>query len=882
MSIAPFDTAFAHSVVDGKYMRPHGETHWNQTADRATHFPMEALAQRTGKNYDWATEEIQSLIRARYFMPGGRYLYASGNAFHQVQNCLLLSCEDSREGWADLGWKAEMALLTGAGIGVYWGDVRANGSPVGRTGGVASGPIPKAVATNEQGRAAIQGGSRRAAIWGGLLWSHGDIFDWITAKDWPPYLKQAKLADPSTPAPLDMTNISVCLDDEFFQAFENPEFKSFWMPDSAPDGGAWHNWAQRVYWTTVDHMTQTGEPGFSVDLGDQRDEKLRNACVPGDTRILTDKGYVEIQDVVGNSVNVWNGSAWSPVVPKETGRDRELVTVLLSDGSELTCTTNHAWVLADGSRPMASELEVDDALIRAEYPVVDYGKLPEVDAYTQGFYEGDGVKNRHLIYVYKPKEAVLDRLDLANVASEWSYGRKRARPSKVLPKGFVPFHWSLAGRLEWLAGFLDADGCAVQRGGIQIGNISPELLRDVKLLLTTLGAASKVRFAQGDRTTLMPDGNGGLAPFECSAIERLLIPASSVKRLVDAGMRCSRLDLSGATGDIRINSKFVRVVDVIPAGIAERVYCFTEPEENMGVFEGTLTGQCCEIVTADDSDICNLGGLVLPRFNTPGEFEKAVRLGVLYLTAGTVYSDVPYARVAEIREKNRRLGLDLLGIHEFCLMNGVEYGSDQSFEVLEPYMKVYDRAMEFAHDWQDSAGLSRSVAVTSGAPTGTRAIAAETTTGWEPVTAVAYKRTVIASQALRADERVEHYVVDPTVARLVAQGHIKAGDPVEDSYSLAENYERRFQMQKYAQSHIDQAVSMTINLPHVMTSAAERRQFGETLYHYLPSLRGITVYPNGAIAGQPITPVPLEEALSAQNIILEESEDKCASGVCGI
>src|SRR4051812_43704862 len=149
-------------------MAPHGETHWFQTADRAVHHPMQALRDRTDKLYAEETYALRELVRERKLLPGGRYLYASGNKFHQTQNCLLLACEDTREGWADTAWKAEMSLLTGAGIGVYWGLVRGLGSIVGRTGGTASGPIPKAIATNEQGRAAVQGGDRRSAIWGGL------------------------------------------------------------------------------------------------------------------------------------------------------------------------------------------------------------------------------------------------------------------------------------------------------------------------------------------------------------------------------------------------------------------------------------------------------------------------------------------------------------------------------------------------------------------------------------------------------------------------------------------------------------------------------------------------------------------------------------------
>lgn len=49
------------------------------------------------------------------------------------------------------------------------------------------------------------------------------------------------------PAPLDSTNISIILDDEFFVAFDNAEHPK-------------HAWAQEVYWKTVKRMCKTGEP----------------------------------------------------------------------------------------------------------------------------------------------------------------------------------------------------------------------------------------------------------------------------------------------------------------------------------------------------------------------------------------------------------------------------------------------------------------------------------------------------------------------------------------------------------------------------------------------------------------------------------------------
>jgi ribonucleoside-diphosphate reductase alpha chain len=557
LSHAPFNTAFAHSVVDAKYLKPHGERHWNDLSLRVATKVPEALAGATkARWHDVGLLQAKSyeLIHHRMFMPGGRYMANVGNEYHQVQNCLLLDVEDTREGWAELSYKTFMALMTGAGIGVYYGKLREHGAPIKRTGGAATGPVPLAVAINEQARAAVQGGNRRSAIWAGLLWSHPDIFTFIDAKKYPDWLREQKAKDFNTPAPLDMTNISVCLDDDFFAAYGDPRHPS-------------HEHAHLVYWRAVESMVTTGEPGFSVDLGEKREEKLRNACT--------------------------------------------------------------------------------------------------------------------------------------------------------------------------------------------------------------------------------------------------------------------------------------------------------------------------EIVSADDSDICNLGGLVLSRFNDPKVFGNAVRTGAEFLAAGTVYSDVPYAKVAEIREKNRRLGLDLLGVHEFLLQRGLKYGTDDAFEALEPFMREYDRALEYAIDFEDKLGISRSIAATSGAPTGTRGIAAETTTGWEPITYAACKRGVITAGAKGGDTKAYTYMVDPTLKRLLDQGIIAPDAEVEDSATLAYDYERRFKMQAYAQSHTDQAISMTINLPYVMTDPADQRAFGDTLIEYLPSFRGVTVYPDGAIPGQPIISVPLEEALAQEGLVVEETEEKCATGVCG-
>src|SRR5690606_18891281 len=84
----------AEAVYRQKYSLDGKET-WADTAKRVVDNVMRPYLPELAD----ATEK---LIRDRKFIPGGRYLYASGRRMNQVNNCLLLRAEDSREGWASV------------------------------------------------------------------------------------------------------------------------------------------------------------------------------------------------------------------------------------------------------------------------------------------------------------------------------------------------------------------------------------------------------------------------------------------------------------------------------------------------------------------------------------------------------------------------------------------------------------------------------------------------------------------------------------------------------------------------------------------------------------------------------------------------------------
>jgi ribonucleoside-diphosphate reductase alpha chain len=291
----------------------------------------------------------------------------------------------------------------------------------------------------------------------------------------------------------------------------------------------------------------------------------------------------------------------------------------------------------------------------------------------------------------------------------------------------------------------------------------------------------------------------------------------------------------------------------------------------------TLRNACTEVTSETDSDICNLGSINMARIDSLEEMQRVVELGTMFLLAGTLYSDVPYAKVDEVRTQNRRLGLGLMGLHEWLLTRDLTYAPDPE---LEKYLKVYATSTEIAGSYADDWGISRPVKTRAIAPTGTIGIMAETTTGIEPVFCTAYKRRYAKGSVWNYQ-----YVIDPTAKRLIDSG--VSPDKIEDAYTLAENVEARVAFQAWLQGFVDHSISSTINLPMWGTELNNDslvQGFGKMLIRYLPQLRGITVYPDGARGGQPLNPVKYATAIKHIGEVFVEAADICditKGGSCG-
>jgi ribonucleoside-diphosphate reductase alpha chain len=156
----------------------------------------------------------------------------------------------------------------------------------------------------------------------------------------------------------------------------------------------------------------------------------------------------------------------------------------------------------------------------------------------------------------------------------------------------------------------------------------------------------------------------------------------------------------------------------------------------------------------------------------------------------------------------------------------------------------------------------RNAQLTSVAPTGTISLIAGTTSGIEPMFAIAYARNVLNRQLIELNPLFERTVrglglyTDQLVADIAATGHVRDNPAVPPdvraafptALDLAPEWHLR--MQAAVQRHVDAAVSKTINLPASATVEDVRDVF---LAAWRARVKGITVYRYGSRPDQVLT-----------------------------
>ena len=247
----------------------------------------------------------------------------------------------------------------------------------------------------------------------------------------------------------------------------------------------------------------------------------------------------------------------------------------------------------------------------------------------------------------------------------------------------------------------------------------------------------------------------------------------------------------------------------------------------------------------------------------------------------------PLPEIAAATRATRKIGLGVMGYAECLIRLGVPYDSDDAVAWADRLMAfIAGEARQASRALAEERGVfphwSRSIFAASGerlrnatslsiAPTGTISLIAGTSSGIEPLFALAYQRHHTLGGAPLAE-------LNPIVLRhAAAQGldvvrllhQLTTAGSLRGLRDLPDAFRRRFvtalevpprqhlEIQHAFQRHVDNAVSKTINLPEDADTGAVTDAYREA---WRLGLKGVTVYRYGSKAGQVLTLGVDEEA----------------------
>lgn len=633
---------------------------------------------------------------------------------------------DSREGWVRLLHETMANAFSGCGLASHerlpngftysTGLVRGKGAPIKGFGGVASGaedlvrgidqiggvleerrgkqlrPIDCLDILNIIGSIVVSGNVRRSAQ---LAIGDSDDIQYLKAKNW------SEMDIPNWRA---MSNNSVVCNDikmlpeEFWKTYEG---------GSEPYG--------LINLKLTQSCGRLGETQY-------KDKKARgfNPCLTGDTQLLTSAGYFPIGDLVGKEVDVWNGKEWSDVIPFSTGVN-EIVRVSLTDGSHIDCTPYHKFLIIEGfnndkvERVDAENLAPGMKLQKWDMPVVDVDFMSfdqSKQAYSQGFYSGDGSSGYTYSYLYEPKYMCEEMLT-GEVVPDSNEGRKRWKHGHLMDKSFVPVNESLRYKLSWLAGLLDSDGTVTRDkngNGLQIASVNHEFLTNVRLMLSTMGCRTKIVSGNKEGMRMMPDGHGGLKEYFCQETRRLLIGNQDTFSLMSLGLKCLRLDIHSEPPQ-RDARQYIRIKSVEWLGVEEETFCVTEKSLNQMTVNGVVTGNCAE-QGLENNETCCLAEVFLPRISSYDELLDVVTL--LYrINKHSLALPCHLKETEDVVHRNMRMGIGITGY-----LSATE-------EQREWLSRCYEELREFDKAYSKQRGFPPSIKLTTMKPSGTLSLKPE-------------------------------------------------------------------------------------------------------------------------------------------------------------
>jgi ribonucleotide reductase alpha subunit len=334
--------------------------------------------------------ETYDLMSQRYFTHATPTLFNAGTNHPQMSSCFLVAMkDDSIEGiYETLKECAHISKWSG-GIGIHVSNIRANGTPIKGTNGVADGIVPMLRVFNNTARYVNQGGGKRKGSFAIYLepW-HADVMEFLELR-----LNQgdeeARCRDLFT---------ALWIPDLFMEKVERDEDWHLMCPHECPGlpdvYGEEFNELYRMYvaqgrykkvvkardiWDRIlKSQVETGTPYMCYkDAANAKSNqknigviKSSNLCVAPETMILTRNGNKVISELVNQQVYVWNGEEWSNVTIVKTSVCSKLIRISFTNNQFLECTSYHKFHTIDGIKD-AKDLIQGDTLVDWNLPDVN-------------------------------------------------------------------------------------------------------------------------------------------------------------------------------------------------------------------------------------------------------------------------------------------------------------------------------------------------------------------------------------------------------------------------------------------------------------------------------------------------------------------------------
>jgi ribonucleoside-diphosphate reductase alpha chain len=327
------------------------------------------------------------------------------------------------------------------------------------------------------------------------------------------------------------------------------------------------------------------------------------------------------------------------------------------------------------------------------------------------------------------------------------------------------------------------------------------------------------------------------------------------------------------------------------------------PAPALGPIEATNP---CGEVPLLPYESCVLGSINLAHMARDGgvDWERlrtAVHAGVRFLDDVVEVTREPLPAIRAATRATRKIGLGVMGFAELLVLLGVSYGADDAVAWADRVMGFvagearsasrmlaeergvfpsWERSLYAAHD-----DRVRNATQTSIAPTGTLGIITGTSSGIEPMFALAYRRAhglggpplveanpifVRALEALGPDG-------DAILRDVLATGTLaavpRAPDVLRARFVTATEIPpaQHLRIQQAFQRHVDNAVSKTVNLAE---AAGETDVASAYLQAWRLGLKGVTVYRYGSKGEQVLTLGAGDDAVAREHFV------QCDPGAC--